>query len=142
MSHKRDIATTCSHCDKEFSTAGNLKYHLLTAAYCKNLRGEDTTKRYKCANCMRAYTTRGALQRHVTACEASYIRHLKKNHERLKARLAKKTAQLNALTHVDSCVQPSNVSLPTLIIRKLNRVDISNIEPFTMGNSLAVHCNQ
>lgn len=84
---------------------------------------------------MKAYTTKGALQRHVTACEASYVGHLKKDHERLKARLAKKTAQLNALTHVGTCVQhtnPSTVSLPTLIKRKLNRVDISNIEPFTM----------
>lgn len=62
--HPTTMTDKCKYCNKNFSTKGNLKKHILQATFCKKLRNEEIIPDFECENCKKLFTSNWRLKNH------------------------------------------------------------------------------
>lgn len=64
-----ETSVLCEHCQTSFSSQSNLRLHLRTAKYCKQLRQSDNQDSVnECDYCKKTYSTPNYLQDHMRRC--------------------------------------------------------------------------
>ena len=96
----------CKYCDKEFSTAGNLKIHQTKTKKCLALQNKKATVIYKCTYCEKDFTRKDAYENHILRHENNPVEQetyrlkqdnlkLLEENERLKEEIRKYETRIN-----------------------------------------------
>ena len=99
----------CKFCRNTFANSSSLKTHQSSAKYCIKIQGIETIKKYNCDYCLKEYTQKIDLNRHITNCKA---KNIQENEET-------KNALINDLNKI---IEEKNKTIQELTLRYETRI--------------------